>query len=75
MCVCFHICRCLTVSIAMKIHHCHYNSYKKHLIEADYSIRSLVIYHHHGRKHGHIQAGMVLKKKPRVLCQDLKAVK
>jgi hypothetical protein len=33
------------------------------------------VHYHHGRKHGSIQADTVLKKEPRVLHLDLKAVR
>jgi hypothetical protein len=47
-------------SIAAKRHHG--NSYKgKHLIGAGLQFRGLV-YYHHGRKHGGVQADMVLEK-------------
>jgi hypothetical protein len=39
-----------------------------------YSFRGLVCYHH-GRKHGSLQADMVLEKKLRVLHLDLKTAK
>ena len=39
-----------------------------------YRLRGSVHYHH-GRKHGSIQAGMVLEKKLRVLHLDMKALK
>ena len=32
------------------------------------------VHYHHGRKHGSVQADMVLEKKPRVLKLDPKAV-
>ena len=63
------------VSVAVKRHrdHCSSNSYKgKHLIGAAYSFRGLVHYCH-GRKHGGVQADMVLEKELRVLHLDLKA--
>ena len=49
------------VSIDVKRHHGHSNSYKgKHLIEVvAYSFRGLVPYHH-GEDHGGMQADMVL---------------
>ena len=48
--------------IAVKRHHDHDNSYKgKHLIGAGLQFRGLV-YYHHGRKHGGVQADMVLEK-------------
>jgi hypothetical protein len=39
-----------------------------------YRLRGSVHYHH-GRKHGSIQAGMVLEKKLRVFHLDMKALK
>jgi hypothetical protein len=48
------------VSIAVKRHHDHSNSYKgRHLIGSEF--RGLV-HCHHGRKHGRVQADMVLKR-------------
>jgi hypothetical protein len=53
-------------------HHNHGNSYqRKHLIGAGLQFRGLVHYHY-GRKHGGVQADMVLEK-TRVLRLDLKA--
>ena len=51
----------------MKRHHDQGNSYKgKHLIGAGLQFRGSVHYHH-GRKHGSIQADMVLEKELRVM--------
>jgi hypothetical protein len=59
----------------VKRHHDHGNSYKgKHLIGAGLQFRGSVHYHQ-GRKHGSIQAGMVLEKELRVLHLDLKAAR
>jgi hypothetical protein len=33
------------------------------------------VYYHHGRKHGSVQAGMMLEKELRVLHLDLKALR
>jgi hypothetical protein len=49
------------VSISMKRHHDHSISYKgKHLIGADLHFRGLGHYHH-GKKHGGMQADVVLE--------------
>ena len=62
----------LRVSIALKRHHDHGNSYKgSHFIGAGLQFRGLV--HHHGRKHGDMQADMVLEKELRVLHLALQA--
>jgi hypothetical protein len=59
------------ISIAVKRHHEHGNSYKgKHLIGAGLQFRGLVHYHH-GRKHGSIQSDMMLEKEPRILHLDI----
>jgi hypothetical protein len=53
--------------IAVKRHHDHGNSYKgKHLIGAGLLLKGLVHYQH-GRKHGAVQADMVLEMGLRVL--------
>ena len=58
--------KCLRVSVAVKRHHGHGNSYKgKHLIEAGLQFRSLVHYCQ-GRKHDGQQADMVPEKEQRV---------
>ena len=66
---------CLGLSfMAVKRHHDQGNSYKgKHLIEVDLQFRSSV-HHHHDRKHGSIQAGLVLGEW-RVLCSDSKTAR
>jgi hypothetical protein len=52
----------------------HGNSYKgKYLIGAGSQFRGSVHYHHHGRKHGNVQADMVLKKELSILHLDSKA--
>ena len=54
----------------MKRHHDHGKSYKeKHLIGAGLQFRGAVHYQH-GRKHGSVQADMVLEKELRVLHLD-----
>ena len=59
------------VSIAVKRHHEHGNSYKgKHLIGAGLQFRGLVHYHH-GRKRGSVQSDMMLEKESRILRLDL----
>ena len=66
------------VSIAVKRHHGHGNSYEgKNLIGMTYSFRGLVHYchggkHHcyHGEKHSDMQADMVLEKELEVLHPD-----
>jgi hypothetical protein len=61
------------ISIAMKRHHDHGNSYKgNHLIGAGLQFRASVHYHHVG-KHGSTQAYMVLKRQLKVLYLDLQA--
>jgi hypothetical protein len=51
----------------VKRHHVHSNSYKgKHLTRAGLQFRGLVPYQY-GRKHGSMQADMVLEKELRVL--------
>ena len=51
----------------MKKHCDHGNSYKgKHLTGTGLQFRGLIHYHH-GRKHGSMQADMVLEKEPRGL--------
>ena len=42
--------------------------YKKYFIEAGFQFRDLI--HYHGRKHGSVQADMVLEKELRVLHVD-----
>lgn len=39
---------------------------RKHFIGAGFSFRDLAYYYHHGRKHGGVQADMVLEE-PKVL--------
>ena len=56
----------------MKKHHDHSSSYKGHLTGAGLQFRGLVHYHH-GRKHGSVQADMVLEKELRVLHLDRQA--
>jgi hypothetical protein len=57
----------LRVSVAVKRHHHHGNSYKgKHLIGAGLQFRGLVHYHH-GGKHGDMQGDVVLERQLRVL--------
>ena len=59
------------VSTAVKRHHHRSNPYKgKHLIGAGLQFRGLVHYHH-DRKHGSVQAGMVLEKELRGQPLDL----
>ena len=56
------VCVCLRVSIAVKRHHDHSNSYKgKHLIGVAYSFTGLAHFPH-GREHGGMQADTVLEK-------------
>ena len=63
------------VSIAVKRHHDHSNSYKgKHLTGAGLQFRDLVNYHH-GRKHSGVQADVVLEREQRVLHLDYKQQK
>ena len=50
----------IRISIAVKRHHDHSNSYKE-FIGAGLQFRGLVHYHH-GRKHGGTQADVVLEK-------------
>jgi len=58
----------LRVSIVVKRHHDHSNSYKgKHLIGAGLYILGRLIHCCHGGKHRGMQAGMVLRKGTRVL--------
>ena len=59
----FQIHICLRLSVAVKRHHDHGNSYKeKHLILLKaYSYRGLVYYHNPG-EHGSMQIGVVLEK-------------
>jgi hypothetical protein len=53
---------CLRVSIALKRHHDHSNSYRgKHLIGAGLQFRD-VVHYHHGQKHGGTQVDLVLKR-------------
>jgi hypothetical protein len=53
---------CPSVSIAVKRHHDHCSSYKeKHLIGVGLQFRNL-IHCHNGRKHGSMQADMVLER-------------
>jgi len=65
VCVCVCVCMkyiCLCISIAVGRHHDQGNSHKeKHLIGAGLQLRGLV-YYCHGRKHGSMQADMVLGK-------------
>jgi hypothetical protein len=57
----------------VKRHHDHGTSYNgKHLIEVGLHFRGLV-YYCHGRKHGSLQADMVLEKELRVLHLDPQA--
>ena len=57
-------------SISLKRHRDQDNSYKGEcLIRAGLQFRGLVHYHH-GRKHGSVQADMVLEKELRVLHLD-----
>jgi hypothetical protein len=57
----------------VKRHYDQGNSYKRrHFTGVVYSFRGLVHYHH-GRKHGSMQADMVLEKELRVLHLDLQA--
>ena len=58
--------------MAVKRHHDQGNSHKDKLLA--YSFRGSV-YYHHGRKHGSMQADMVLEKELRVLHLDLKAAR
>jgi hypothetical protein len=59
------------ISIALKKHFDHSNSYKiKHLIGASSQFQRFRLYHH-GGEHGILQADMVLKKQ-RVLYPDPK---
>jgi hypothetical protein len=63
----------LRVSIAVKRHHDHCNSYKgKHFIGAGLQFRGLIHYHHDG-KHGDTQAVMILEKELKVLYIHLQA--
>ena len=56
------------ISVAMKRYHDRGNSYKgKYLI-------GRLVHYHHARKHGCLQADIVLKE-PRVLYPDLKAAR
>lgn len=64
---------CLRISIAMKRHRDHRNSYKgKQLIRADLEVSSLV-HNSHGGKHGSTQADMVLQRWLGVLRLDPRA--
>lgn len=57
----------------MNRYHDHSNPYKgKHLIGASLQVQNLV-YYHHGRKHGGMQADMVLEKEPVILHLDQQA--
>jgi hypothetical protein len=59
----------------MKRHHDQDNSYKgKHSVGAGLQFQRFIHYHH-GRKHGSIQADIVLEKELRVLHLDPKAVR
>ena len=58
----------------MKRHHGHCNSLKEHLIGAGLQFRGLVHYLVHGRKHGGMQADMVMEKELRALHLDSQAV-
>lgn len=61
---------CLSVSIAMKKHHDHGNAYRgNHLIGVCLQFGDFV-HHCHIRKHGDMQADMVLEKELRVLHLD-----
>ena len=71
-CLCHPICRTMVSQgfIVVKRHHDHSKFYKgKH---SNYSFRGSV-YYHHGRKHGNVQADMVLEKELWVLHLDLQA--
>ena len=63
----------LSFFIAVKTHHDHGNSYKgKHFTGAGLQFRGLV-YYHYGRKHGGMQADMVLEEELRALHLDQQA--
>jgi hypothetical protein len=62
-----YIIQCLRAFISVKRYHDHNNFYKENIyLGLAYSFRGLVHYHH-GRKHGTVQADMVLEKQLRVL--------
>jgi hypothetical protein len=66
------VCVLVRVSIAVKRHHDHGNSYKETLGLA-YSFRGSV-HCHHGGKHGSMKTDMVKEKRLRVLYAFLKKI-
>ena len=62
----------IRVSIAVKRHHDLDNSYKGKQLKLSYRFRGLVHYHH-DRKHGNMQADMLVEKEGRVLHLDWQA--
>lgn len=60
----------LTVSVAVKTHEDHRNSYKgKHSLSLVESFKGL-IYYYHGRKHEYVHADMIPEKELKVLYFD-----
>ena len=63
----------LRISMAVKRHHDHSNSYKGNIWGGSLQLRGLVHLHHHGTKHGSIQTDMVLGMELRVQHLDPQA--